>query len=152
MQAIRRRDTSPELAIRSALHSAGYRYRVDFRIDLNGARVRPDIVFTRRRISVFIDGCFWHCCPDHGRQPSTNEAYWTPKLRGNAERDLRNTAALTHAGWTVIRIWEHESIEDAVSRIVAAVGATALSVRPRASDEVDLREGRVSEVPDTLDR
>ncbi|WP_454226247.1 very short patch repair endonuclease [Propioniciclava flava] len=122
MQANRRRDTKPELALRSALHRAGFRYRVDYRIALPGGRVRPDIVFTRKRIAVFVDGCFWHCCPEHGSQPSVNQVYWSPKLARNVERDVRNTELLRETGWTVLRIWEHVSVEAAFGLVAAAVG------------------------------
>lgn len=125
MQANRRRDTGPEKAIRSAIHALGYRFRVDFPVELGAVRVRPDIVFPRKKIAIFVDGCFWHGCPEHGRSPSINREYWTPKLRRNIERDLENTAALASSGWTVIRIWEHERTEDAVSRIVSAVQIVA---------------------------
>lgn len=108
MAAVRRTDTKPELALRSALHRDGLRFRKDFPIRLDGARARPDIVFTRARIAVFVDGCFWHSCPQHGTRPATNTDYWNPKLERNAARDRRNTEALTSAGWTVIRIWEHD--------------------------------------------
>lgn len=125
MQANRRRDSAPELALRSALHRAGFRYRCDFRIDLPGGRVRPDIVFTRKRVAVFVDGCFWHCCPEHGSKPSVNQSYWSPKLARNVERDARNTAWLTEAGWTVVRIWEHEDITSAMEQITAALRSAA---------------------------
>lgn len=117
MQANRRRDTKPELALRSALHRAGYRFRRDLRLEVDGVRVRPDIAFTRRKVAVFVDGCFWHCCPEHGRQPSVNGWYWSPKLQGNVGRDKRNTAALETAGWTVIRIWEHASVNEALANV-----------------------------------
>ncbi len=116
MQANRHRDTKPELALRSALHRAGFRYRVDYRIALPGGRVRPDI--------VFVDGCFWHCCPEHGSQPSVTQAYWSPKLARNVERDVRNTELLRETGWTVLRIWEHVSAE-------AAFGLVRAAVRPK---------------------
>jgi len=94
MAAIRRRDTKPELALRRALHGRGYRYRKDLRLDLDsGARVRPDIVFTARRVAVFVDGCFWHCCPEHGTRPANNTWYWEPKLARNVERDRAADAA-----------------------------------------------------------
>ncbi|MFG3380501.1 hypothetical protein [Streptomyces sp. NPDC047999] len=80
MAAIRRRDTRPERSIRSLLHAAGKRYRVVFRVDLEGARPRPDIAFTRARVAVFVDGCFWHSCPEHGTKPGVNQGYWQPKL------------------------------------------------------------------------
>ena len=125
MQANRRRDTRPELALRSALHRAGFRYRCDFRIDLPGGRVRPDIVFTRKRVAVFVDGCFWHCCPEHGSKPSVNKSYWSPKLALNVERDARNTVWLTDAGWTVVRIWEHEDVAAALEQVTAVLRLAA---------------------------
>jgi DNA mismatch endonuclease, patch repair protein len=122
MKANRRTDTKPELALRRALHAMGYRYRTDHRLDLaGGLRVRPDIVFTARRVAVFVDGCFWHCCPEHGSQPSANSWYWEPKLRRNVERDRNADAALDLAGWTVIRLWEHESLDAAVAAVLEVV-------------------------------
>jgi len=117
MQANRRRDTKPELALRSALHRAGYRYRCDLRIDLSDSRVRPDIVFTRQKVAVFVDGCFWHCCPVHGARPKVNQSYWSPKLGTNVERDRRNTSALEREGWKVVRIWEHVPVEEALHQV-----------------------------------
>ncbi|MFJ6646819.1 very short patch repair endonuclease [Streptomyces sp. NPDC091290] len=129
MAAIKRRDTKPERLIRSMLHAAGKRYRVDLRLQLEGARPRPDIVFTRARVAVFVDGCFWHCCPEHGRQPGVNGGYWAPKLERNVARDRAADEALTAAGWTVVRIWEHEAPEEAVERIIAAVDDAAPASR-----------------------
>ena len=118
MAAIRRKDTKPELALRSELHAMGYRFRKDFPIRADDGRlIRPDIVFTRYRVAIFIDGCFWHSCPIHGRQPTSNASYWLPKLEGNAARDREQTAALESAGWTVLRFWEHEDFE----RVVGAI-------------------------------
>lgn len=115
MQAIRRTDTKPELALRKALHGKGYRYRKDFRLDLApGARVRPDIVFTARKVAIFVDGCFWHSCPEHGRKPRVNDDYWGPKLARTVDRDRAADLALRGAGWRVVRIWEHVSLDDAV--------------------------------------
>jgi DNA mismatch endonuclease, patch repair protein len=122
MKANRRSDTKPELALRSALHALGYRYRKDFRLDLPARRVRPDIAFTGRKVAVFIDGCFWHACPDHGSQPKNNEWYWSPKLARNVERDRAADAALAQAGWTVVRLWEHVPVAEAVAQVIAAVG------------------------------
>jgi DNA mismatch endonuclease, patch repair protein len=91
---------------------------MDYRLDLpTGVRVRPDIVFTKARIAIFYDSCFWHACPSHGRQPSVNEWYWTPKLERTAARDRRATEALKDAGWEVIRIWEHDDLAAAADRI-----------------------------------
>ncbi len=108
MRANRRTDTKPEMALRRALHRQGFRYRKDYRIDLDGTRVRPDIAFTARRVAVFVDGCFWHVCPEHGTKPANNTWYWGPKLARNVERDRAADAALAAAGWQVVRIWEHD--------------------------------------------
>ncbi|MCX4093954.1 very short patch repair endonuclease [Nocardia sp. alder85J] len=123
MQANRRSDTKPEVVLRRALHRLGYRYRKDLRLDLGSMKVRPDIVFTARKVAVFVDGCFWHVCPEHGRQPTTNEWYWTPKLRRNVERDRAADAALTGAGWQVVRLWEHESLDSAVARVTRVLAS-----------------------------
>jgi DNA mismatch endonuclease (patch repair protein) len=121
MQAIRRANTKPEVELRSALHRCGYRFRKDLSIYTSSRRVRPDIVFTARKVAVFIDGCFWHCCPEHGRQPSVNSQYWSPKLQRNVERDRLADAALQDDGWAVVRIWEHELLADAVRKVTAAL-------------------------------
>ena len=128
MRANRRTDTKPELALRHALHRLGYRYRKDYRLDLDsGRRVRPDIAFTARKVAVFVDGCFWHACPEHGSKPRANEWYWGPKLVRNVERDRINDAALILAGWSVIRLWEHVPLEEAVRTVVAAISAPNLA-------------------------
>ncbi len=125
MRANRRTDTKPELALRHALHRLGYRYRKDHRLDLDGGRrVRPDIAFTARKVAVFVDGCFWHACPEHGSKPRANEWYWGPKLIKNVERDRVNDAALILAGWTVVRLWEHVPLDEAVGTVVTALTAT----------------------------
>jgi DNA mismatch endonuclease (patch repair protein) len=103
-----RRDSRAELALRTELHGRGLRYRVDLPIRAAGRLVRPDIVFTRARLAVFVDGCFWHCCPEHGNAPRANSAYWQPKLARNVARDRNVDAALSSAGWQVLRAWEHE--------------------------------------------
>ena len=125
MKANRRTDTKPELALRHALHRLGYRYRKDYRLDLGaGRRVRPDIAFTARKVAVFVDGCFWHACPEHGSKPRANAWYWGPKLIKNVERDRVNDAALILAGWTVVRLWEHVPLDEAVTTVITAL-ATA---------------------------
>lgn len=129
MHANRRRDTGPELAVRRSLHARGLRYRVDVAVE-PGIRSRPDIAFTRRRVAVYIDGCFWHGCPAHRSQPKANAAYWTPKLQQNVERDRRVTDALTMAGWTVLRFWEHEdptAVADAIDDVVRPDRAAGLA-------------------------
>jgi DNA mismatch endonuclease (patch repair protein) len=102
------------------LHASGYRYRVDFAPGPDRRR-RADIVFTRLRIAVFVDGCFWHSCPIHGTEPKTNADYWIPKLERNRLRDTETTRALEASGWTVVRIWEHESVADASARVTDVV-------------------------------
>ena len=126
MRANRRTDTKPELALRHALHQLGYRYRKDYRLDLDGGRrVRPDIAFTARKVAVFVDGCFWHACPEHGSKPRDNEWYWGPKLLRNVERDRANDTALILAGWSVVRLWEHVPLDEAIATVVTALGATS---------------------------
>jgi len=92
------RDTKLELAVRQALHAAGFRYRVDVRPSLE-LRTRADIVFSRQKIAVFIDGCFWHGCPVHATRPKRNSDYWVPKLQRYVERDLETTSRLEALGW-----------------------------------------------------
>lgn len=120
MQGNRGRDTQPELAVRRILHRAGFRYRVDMRPVQDLPR-RADIVFTRRRVAVFIDGCFWHGCPAHYRPAQVNAKRWQEKIDGNRRRDRDTNQRLVEEGWTVLRVWEHEPPADAVSRIVAAL-------------------------------
>lgn len=121
MRANRGKDTGPELALRSALHRTGKRYRVHTRLTVGDLRVRPDVVFTRQRVAVFVDGCFWHACPQHGQLPVANRPYWTQKLEANVRRDRRAEAALTAAGWRVVRIWEHEPVDRAVELVLTAL-------------------------------
>lgn len=122
MKANRRTDTKPELALRSALHRAGVRFRKDYPVRLPGRTVRPDVVFTRQRLAIFVDGCFWHCCPEHGTTPKSNAAYWIPKLQRNVERDAVVTEQLAAAGWTVLRAWEHELTQAVSDRVLDALG------------------------------
>jgi len=107
MQAVRRRDTAPELALRRELHRRGYRYRVDMKLpDL--PRRRMDIVFTRARHVVLVDGCYWHGCPVHGTTSKSNAAFWSAKIVANQARDRDTDQRLQDSGWTVQRVWEHE--------------------------------------------
>jgi DNA mismatch endonuclease (patch repair protein) len=124
MAAIRRSDTKPELALRSELHRRGLRFRKDIRIDLGAVKPRPDVVFSRAKVAVFVDGCFWHQCPEHSKPPSQNKTYWTPKLARNVERDRANDHALSMAGWIVLRLWEHVPVKEAADRVEQAVTAS----------------------------
>lgn len=127
MKANPRANTKPELRVRSLVHRAGLRFRKDYLIRAAGLRVRADLVFTRQRVAVFLDGCFWHACPDHGHVPKANRAYWGPKLEGNVRRDAMVEAALTSSGWVVLRIWEHIPPHEAASMVVAVIRGS----RPR---------------------
>jgi DNA mismatch endonuclease, patch repair protein len=128
MRANRRRDTSQEMALRSALHRRGWRFGVDRPIRLTGGTYRPDISFARLKLVVYCDGCFWHSCPIHGTRPKANSEYWDEKLAENVRRDRRTTAALTAAGWKVIRIWEHEPLANAVAVVEEALSEQAATV------------------------
>jgi DNA mismatch endonuclease, patch repair protein len=120
MQEQRRRDTSCEMEIRLELHRSGFRYLVDAR-PIPTWRRRADLVFPRARVAVFVDGCFWHGCPDHPRPPKSNAAWWEAKLARNRERDAETSARLIAEGWEVLRVWEHEDSEQAVQRIADLV-------------------------------
>lgn len=128
MKANRRRDTQPELAVRRLLHSQGHRYRVDF-APLGGRR-KADLVFTRLRVAVFIDGCFWHSCPVHSVPPKQNRGYWAPKLQRNVERDRETDAMLLAAGWQVLRYWEHEPAVSVAAKIGEALGKRRFDPEP----------------------
>lgn len=115
----RTRDTAPERALRSALHTRGLRYRVDF-APIRGRR-RADIVFTRARVAVFVDGCFWHGCSLHRSIPAHNYRWWRDKIAANVRRDTHTVAALQSVGWAVMRIWEHDDMVEAAERVEAIV-------------------------------
>lgn len=119
MSRMPRVDSAPEVALRRELHRRGLRFRKHMR----GLAGRPDIVFTRARLVVFCDGCFWHRCPVHGTAPKNNAGWWEAKLQANVERDRRQTAQLEAAGWTVLRVWEHESAAAGADRVAAAYHA-----------------------------
>jgi DNA mismatch endonuclease, patch repair protein len=125
MLSNRRTDTGPELRLRSLLHAHGARFRKDYRIDLNNLRVRADIAFPRYRLAVFVDGCFWHRCPEHGSDPRRNGDFWQRKLDRNVERDRRVDAALARADWKVLRFWEHIPEQKAVGQILAWISQAA---------------------------
>ncbi|MFB9711921.1 very short patch repair endonuclease [Streptosporangium nondiastaticum] len=120
MKANRSRDTKPELALRSAVHRLGLRYRVDTS-PIQDLRRRADLVFTKARVAVFSDGCYWHGCPDHYRAARRNEQFWSDKIARNQERDRDTDAKFLSAGWLVIRVWEHEDPVEAAGRIAHAV-------------------------------
>ena len=120
MQSNRRRDTSPELAVRRLAHARGLRYRVDVK-PLPELNRRADLVFTRAKVAVFIDGCYWHGCPVHGTAAKTNADYWSAKIKRNRERDSETNERLSDAGWLVLRAWEHDDPATVVARVIEAV-------------------------------
>jgi len=121
MRANKGVNTRPEIAIRSTLHKLGCRYRVNFKIQAGHRKCRPDIVFTKQRLAVFVDGCFWHCCALHGKIPKSNIDYWQQKFERNKKRDRQDTEALILHGWKVLRIWEHTDTAEAVKSIVSVL-------------------------------
>ena len=120
MVAARQRDTKPELQLRSALHRMGLRFRVDVR-PLPDLPRRADIVFRRARVAVFVDGCFWHGCPEHGTRSKANAEWWRLKIEKNRERDSNTTDFLREAGWRVVRAWEHESPSEIAEEVAIIV-------------------------------
>lgn len=120
MRAQRRRDTAPEVALRRELHRRGARFFVD-RPPLRGLRRRADLVFPRKRVAVYVDGCFWHSCPQHATSPKNNAQWWADKLAANVVRDRDTDVRLAAAGWQVVRIWEHENPAEAADRVQAAL-------------------------------
>jgi DNA mismatch endonuclease, patch repair protein len=121
MRSNRRAETEPEIALRSALHSLGLRFRKDFPLRIGGQVLRPDVVFTRARVAIYVDGCFWHRCPQHGTMPRANARYWREKLNRNVQRDREKDRLLTKAGWAVVHIWEHEDPTEAAEGIRASL-------------------------------
>lgn len=125
MARIRGRDTAPEMLLRRALWKKGVRYRVNYRASPG----RADIAFPSKRVLVFVDGCFWHGCPDHYVMPRSRAGFWARKLRENVDRDRRQTLQLEAKGWKVLRFWEHEvftGLEDVVGSVRAALSGTAM--------------------------
>jgi DNA mismatch endonuclease, patch repair protein len=122
MQSNKRRDTKPELALRKAVHALGLRYRVDAK-PLVSMRRRADMVFSRAKVAVFLDGCFWHGCPEHHTKAKANAEFWADKVTGNRARDRDTDARLADAGWACVRVWEHEDPVEAAARVADVVRA-----------------------------
>lgn len=120
MAKVRTRDTGPEMAIRRELHRRGRRFFVQRQVD--GTRRRADIIFPKAQLAIFVDGCFWHSCPDHATHPKRNAEWWAAKLATNVARDRETDRVLGEGGWTVVRVWEHESPAAAVDRIESVLG------------------------------
>src|SRR5207247_2639470 len=128
MQVTKQRDTAAELNLRRAVHALGLRFRVDQPI-LPGMRRRADLVFLSAKTAVFVDGCFWHCCPIHRTFPKANAKWWVAKLRTNLRRDENTNEQLRRAGWMVARVWEHDPAAKAAERIFKIVQRRIRSIQ-----------------------
>jgi DNA mismatch endonuclease (patch repair protein) len=120
MRRQRARDTAPELAVRRLLHAQGLRYRVDAPLPVDRRR-RADVLHGPSRVALFVDGCFWHGCPDHWRPPRTNTAWWEAKIGANRARDADTDARLREVGWLPVRVWEHDDPGAVAGLVLAAV-------------------------------
>jgi DNA mismatch endonuclease (patch repair protein) len=120
MQSNTGRDTGPELRLRRAVHARGLRFFVNRR-PIRAVRRTADLVFPRLKVAVFLDGCFWHGCPEHHTVSKTNAEYWATKAADNRRRDLDTNERLAEAGWTVVRIWEHEPAGEGAARVADVV-------------------------------
>jgi DNA mismatch endonuclease, patch repair protein len=127
-----RKDTAPELALRRELHRRGLRYRIGVR-PIRELRGAADIVFRPVRVAVYVDGCFWHMCPEHGTFPANNAGWWRAKLERNRDRDRRTDIVLAEHGWTVVRVWEHEDPAEAADRVESVVGGAREAANGRSS-------------------
>ena len=124
MSSQRRADTVPELALRSELHRRGLRFRVGIKVP-GSPRRTIDIAFPKQRVAVFVDGCFWHRCPQHSIPAKNNSGWWSAKLTTNVERDQETTQLLVDQGWQVVRVWEHENpstVADGIEQLVRPDG------------------------------
>lgn len=113
------KDNPREKAVRAALHAAGFRFRIHLRA--TSSRRTIDVAFPKEKIAVFLDGCFWHGCPEHGTWPKNNAAFWREKIERNMARDVETTGELQKGGWLVLRLWEHTPVDDAAAHIIASV-------------------------------
>jgi DNA mismatch endonuclease (patch repair protein) len=141
MTVVGRRDTAAEMALRTLLHRSGLRYRVDHP-PIPGLRRRADVVFKAARVAVFVDGCFWHGCPEHATWPKANADFWRQKIQANRRRDLDTDARLAEAGWQVLRFWEHRDPAEAAVEVLRLT--TSRSPRIRSSQRPPAGEGRDS--------
>lgn len=122
MKSVRQRNTTAESALRRALHALGLRYRIQVPVLTKPRRV-ADVTFIRLRVAVFVDGCFWHGCPEHATWPKQNAEFWRAKILANQQRDRDTDARLRADGWAVVRVWAHESSDEAASRVARIVRA-----------------------------
>ncbi|MEU6979519.1 very short patch repair endonuclease [Streptomyces sp. NPDC046371] len=132
MSKQRSRDTDVEMVLRRSLHAAGLRYRVHRR-PLKGVRREADIVFGPAKVAVFVDGCFWHGCPEHATWPKRNSEFWREKIEKNRARDANTDARLVEAGWLPVRVWEHENADEAAVRVATIVSERRVMLRRAAA-------------------
>lgn len=135
MRRTGRRDTAAELRLRRELHGRGLRFFVDRSVPEADPRRRVDIVFPGKRVAIFVDGCFWHGCPEHASWPKANAEWWQAKIETNRARDRDTDRRLRDAGWTVFRVWEHESPADAASQIELLLRRAVSQARKTASSD-----------------
>ena len=133
MAAVRQKGTAPEVALRRELYKSGLRYRVNFAVLKKPRRV-ADVAFPGLKIAVFVDGCFWHGCPQHATWPKQNAEFWRQKIEANRQRDADTNARLRDGGWMVLRIWEHESPIEASKPVVHMVTAARSRLREAATN------------------
>ncbi|WP_368406948.1 very short patch repair endonuclease [Actinomadura sp. NAK00032] len=145
MRGNRGKDTRPELALRSAVHRLGLRYRVGSR-PIPGVRRTADMVFTRAKVAVFLDGCFWHGCPEHHRPAKRNGEFWTSKIEGNRRRDRETNEILADTGWLAVRVWEHEDPQEAAQRVADVVRQRAANPTLPLAPGTATGEGRDGEI------
>lgn len=134
MRSNKGRDTNPELALRRRVHRLGLRCRVSER-PIRSLRRTGDLVFQSAQLVVFVDGCFWHSCPEHGSLPATRREWWAAKLERTVQRDHETDEALRAADWTVLRVWEHEDMDEAAQRVFATLARLRLQNAIAASRE-----------------
>jgi DNA mismatch endonuclease (patch repair protein) len=139
MQGNKSRDTKPEIAVRSAVHALGMRFRVSAR-PLRDLRRTADLVFRNARVAVFVDGCFWHGCPEHHAPPKTNAGYWATKIQGNKSRDDDTTERLRKEGWTVLRFWSHEEPQSVATQIAKVVATNIRAANPSLKGRHDVND------------
>jgi DNA mismatch endonuclease (patch repair protein) len=150
MSTQRERDTACELALRRALWQLGYRYRKHYH--LPGMRREIDIAFVKPRVAILVDGCFWHSCPEHGTVPRRNREWWQAKLNANVARDRDTDARLQSLGWTVIRLWEHVALDDAVrSALVVLEASSGHSIPCSLSSGASVDEGKPASAENGVD-
>jgi DNA mismatch endonuclease (patch repair protein) len=129
------RETKPEIRVRSALHRQGFRFRKNLRIATQRRAVNADIVFVTHRVAIFIDGCYWHGCPAHGRIPATNRGYWEQKIGRNVKRDAETTQLLSEIGWKACRYWEHEDPDEVAAHVASILQRRVVGGLTKSRDQ-----------------